>query len=172
MDKRNIGQFLSIKFEFTSGTVIYTGYVIDYSEDWTLLKHCLFDYLVDGYILLNNKYITEFKRGNEERFKEKVLDLKGQRPKPKERIDLQDTGTILKYLSDKYGIFQFNQRTNETCWLGKVKKIKGTELKIDYLNPKGIWSSSMPTYRLGNIRTIEFDTDYINSLKLVAKKRR
>jgi hypothetical protein len=63
MDKRNIGQFLSIKFEFTSETVIYTGYVIDFSEDWTLLKHCLFDYLVDGYILLNNKYITEFKRG-------------------------------------------------------------------------------------------------------------
>jgi hypothetical protein len=56
------------------------------------------------------------------------------------------------------------------CWLGKVKKIKGAELKIDYLNPKGIWSSSMPTYKLGNIRTIEFDTDYVNSLKLIAKK--
>ncbi len=172
MDKKYIGQFLSFKFQFKNDTVVISGYLINFSEDWTLLKQCAFDYLVDGYILLNNKHITEFKRDREERFKEKVLDLKGQRPKAKENFDIKDTATILKYLSDKYGIFMFSQRTNGTCWLGKVKKIKGTDLKIDYLNPKGIWSNSMPTYKLGNIRTIEFDTDYINSLKLIAKKRR
>jgi hypothetical protein len=107
MDKRHIGQFLSFKFEFTSGVIIYSGYLIDFNEEWILIKHNPWDYLVDGYVLLRNKYVTEFKRGNEERFKEKVLNLKGQKPKGKEKIPLQDTGTILNYLSDKFGIFLF-----------------------------------------------------------------
>jgi len=171
MTQKHIGQFFSFKFEFASGTIIYSGYLIDFNEEWILIKHNPYDYLVDGYVLLRNKYITEFKRGNEERFKEKIFDLKGQKPKSKEKIPLKDTATILYYLSDKFGVFLFTQRTNLACWLGRVNKIKGTELKIDYLNPKGIWSSTMPTYKLGNIRTIEFDTDYVNSLKLIAKKR-
>jgi hypothetical protein len=146
--------------------------MIDFNEHWTLLKYNPSDYLIDGYIILNNKYVTEYKRDNEERFKQKILDLKGQRSKNKERFTLGDTASILNYITNKYGIFDFNMRTNTKCWLGKVKKIKGMELKIDYLDPKGIWSNRMPTFKLGNIRTIQFDTDYINSLKLIAKKRR
>jgi hypothetical protein len=102
MDNRYIGQFLSFKFEFTSEKIIYAGYLIDFNEEWVLIKHNPYDYLVDGYALLKSKYIIEFKRGNEERFKEKVLDLKGHKPKTKEKIPLQDTASILNYLSNKF----------------------------------------------------------------------
>ncbi len=41
---------------------------------------------------------------------------------------------------------------------------------MDDLNPKGKWEGQMK-FRNGDIRVIEFDTDYINSLKLVSTKK-
>ena len=41
---------------------------------------------------------------------------------------------------------------------------------MDNLNPKGKWEGQMK-FRIGDIRTIEFDTDYINSLKLVSTNK-
>ena len=127
---------------------------------------------MDGYIILNNRFITHFKRDDSEKFKQKILDLKKQKPKKKENVPITDLTTILIHLSHKFGLFQFNMRTNKTCWLGTVKKITGSDLKIDYLTPRATWTKTMPPFKLGNIRTIEFDTDYINSLKLVAKRRK
>jgi hypothetical protein len=172
MTKKNIGQLLSLKFKFSNETINCSGYLIDYNDEWVLIKDNPTDYVIDGYILLRSKYATEFKRGNAERFKQKILDLKGQKPKRKEIIPIENIETILAYLSSKFGCFLFYQRTNRACWLGKVNKIKGTDLKIDYLNPRAIWSNTMPVYKLGNIRVIEFDTDYINSLLLIANKRK
>ncbi len=65
----------------------------------------------------------------------------------------------------------FKMRTNKVCWVGKVKKIKGAELIINYLTTRARWTNTMPPHKLDNIRTIQFDTDYINSLMLVAKKK-
>jgi hypothetical protein len=172
MTKKYIGQLLTFRFDYSDGTVDYSGYLIDFNDDWTLLKYNTVDYLVDGYIILNNKYIDKFKRDDSEKFKQRILDLKGQKPRDKERIPIADIKTILDYLTNKFGLFQFNMKTNKTCWLGTVNKITGTNLKIDYLTPKGTWTKTMPPFKLGNIRTIEFDTDYINSLKLIAKKKR
>jgi hypothetical protein len=171
MTKKYLGQLLSFKFEFTNRVQIYSGYLIDYNEDWTLLKYNPVDYVIDGYILLKNKHISHFKRDSEEKFTQKILDLKGCNPNDKDSIPINDLVTILNYISKEYGIFKFQMRSDEACWLGKVKKIDGSNLKIDYLDPKGIWKTTMPTYKLGNIRTIEFNTDYINSLLLVEKNK-
>jgi hypothetical protein len=172
MTKKHLGQLLTFKFEYSNEIVNYSGYLIDYNYDWVLLKYNKVDYVVDGYIILKNKHVLAFKRDESEKFKQKILDLKGQKPKDKEKIPISDITTILTYISDKFRIFQFNMRVDSTCWLGTVKKITGSDLKIDYLTPRGTWTNNMPPFKLGNIRTIEFDTDYINSLKLIAKKKR
>lgn len=171
MTEKYKGQLLTLKFQYTDETVEYSGYLIDFNTDWVLLKYNKVDYVVDGFIVLNNKFITHFKRDNREKFTQKILDLKGKKPKKKEAIPLTDLQTILVHLSEKFGMFSFNMRSNKTCWLGRVRKITGADLKIDYLTPRGTWTKDMPPFKLGNIRTIEFDTDYINSLKLVAKKK-
>lgn len=171
MTKKYIGQLITVKFEYSNETVEYSGYLIDFNDEWVLLKYNRVDYVIDGYIILKNKYLTAFKRENKEKFAQKILDLKGNKPKEAEKIPITDLSTILLYLTDKFGIFQFNMKVNATCWLGSVRKITGSNLVIDYLTPRATWSKKMPPYKLGNIRTIEFDTDYINSLKLIAKKR-
>ena len=171
MTKKYIGQLITLKFEYTDETVKYSGYLIDFNSDWVLLKYNKVDYVVDGFIVLNNRFITHFKRDDKEKFTQKILDLKGEAPKKNERIPLTDVETILVHLSEKFGIFSFNMRSNSKCWLGRVKKISGSDLKIDYLTPRATWTNDMPPFKLGNIRTIQYDTDYINALKLVAKKK-
>lgn len=172
MTKKYLGQLLTFKFEYSNEVVNYSGYLIDYNNDWVLLKYNKVDYVVDGYIILKNKHVLEFKRDESEKFRQKILDLKGHKPSDKEKIPIDNIKTILTYITDRFDIFQFNMRVDQTCWLGRVKKIVGSELKIDYMTPRATWTNSMPPFKLGNIRTIEFDTDYINSLKLIAKKKR
>jgi hypothetical protein len=172
MEKKYLGQLLTFEFEYTSEIVNYSGYLLDYNEEWVLLKHNTDDYVIDGYIILKNKHITRYKRDEPEKFTQKILDLKGEKPNSDEIIPIIDLKEILLLLSERFGIFQFNMKTNSSCWLGTVKKIIGSNLKIDYLTPRAKWVRTMPPFKLGNIRTIEFDTDYINSLMLVAKKRR
>ena len=172
MNKKDIGQLYTFTFQYSDCEEIYSGYIVDFTDNWVLLKYNVVDYVVDGYIILNSKFIIDYKRDDKQKFTQKILDLKGHKPTPKEIIPLTDLTTIFKYISDKFGLFQFDMRTHKTCWLGKVKKITGNDMKIDYLNPRALWSTTMPTYKLGNIRTIQFDTDYINSLLLVAKKKK
>jgi hypothetical protein len=166
--KKYLGQLISIHYN-DRPTPIY-GFVIDYNEDWTLLKYNPVDYIIDGYIILRNKNIESFQRDANEKFREKVIMLKKQHLPDFKEFPLTDLLAILSNLTKKYGLFQFELKSEKACYLGKLKTLTKGRLTIDYLNPKGIWTKQMQ-FRPNDIRTIEFDTDYINSLKLVSKNR-
>ena len=172
--KNHIGQVVSFKVDYVSSEEIYRGYVIDYNDDWTLLKYNPVDYVIDGYIILRNKHIKSSRRDKVEKFHQKILDLKKQRVTSSDKIPIDDIKTILNYLTEKFGAFQFNLRSTDYCYLGRVRSIIKNTLTIDFIDTDGKWSD-IRDYKLGNIRTIEFDTDYINSLLLIAntnKKKR
>ena len=95
--------------------------------------------------------------------KENIADFKN--------FPLDSLYGILSHLTKKYGVFDFELKSEKSCYLGKLKSIKGKELTIYYLNPKGLWTKQM-YFRINDIRTIEFDTDYINSLKLVSENKK
>lgn len=165
--KKHIGQIVSFKFDYASTEVEYSGYIIDYNDDWTLLKYNPVDFVRDGYIMLRNKYIKSYRRDEIEIFHQEVLDLKGEGVTSKDKIPIDDIKTILNYLTENFGAFQFDLRSDDYCYLGRVKSIDKNTLTIDFLDTNGKWSETRD-YKLGNIRTIKFDTDYINSLKMVA----
>ncbi len=165
-NKKHIGQLISVKFSDRKNPV--SGFVIDYTKDWTLLKYNTVDYMMDGYIIFRHKNIVGILREEEEKFREKVIKLKGLAPSLKERIPLTDLPAILKYLTKKFGVFQFYTKSEKACYLGRVDSIDDKTLVLDFLDPKGKWDGKMKL-KLSEIREIEFDTDYINSLKLVSK---
>jgi hypothetical protein len=166
--KKHIGQLVSIKYSDRPTPI--SGFVIDYDHDWTLLKYNPFDYIIDGYIILRHKNIEGFQRTANEKFREKVIMLKKQHLPDFSDFPLTDLETILSSLTKKYGIFQFDLKTEKACYLGKLKSFTKSKLTIDYLNPRGLWTKQMH-FRPNDVRTIEFDTDYINSLKLISTKR-
>ena len=167
--KKYIGQLVSIKYN-DRPTPIF-GFVINYNDEWTLIKHNPVDYVIDGYIILRHKNIEGFRWDANEKFREKVIMLKKQHLPNIPELTLTDLETILSSLTKRYEIFQFALKTEKACYLGKLKSLTTSKLTIDYLNPKGLWTKQMQ-FRPNDIRTIEFDTDYINSLKLVSKKQK
>ena len=160
MNKNILNKVFAFTFQYIDCEDIYTGYVIDFSENWLLMKLITDDYVANGYIILNTKFIKDNKRDEQQRFTQKILDLH------------PSVFAIERTTLSAVGLFLFDMRTHKSCWLGKVKSITGNDLKIDYLNPRAIWSTTMPPFKLGNIRTIQFNNDYINSLLLVAQKKK
>jgi hypothetical protein len=168
-NKKHIGQLVSVKFTDRK-TPIY-GYVVDYSDDWTLMKYNPVDYIIDGYIIFRHKNIEGFRRDTDEKWKEKVINLKGLKPTDKDIIPLTNLDTILKYLADNFGVFQVYTKSETTCYLGRLKTIDNKELVMDNLNPRGKWDGQIK-FKTSDIRVIEFDTDYTNSLKLVSTTKK
>lgn len=164
--KSLIGKMISV--HFTDRKTPVFGYLIDETAEWSLLKSNPVDYLTDGYVILRNKNRKEYSHGEEEKWKEKVMNLKGLQPSIRENIPITDLETILSHLTKKFGVFQLSTKSESTCYLGKLNSINAKELVIDALNPKGKWIGSM-RFKHSQIRVIEYDTDYIRSLILLNK---
>ncbi len=169
MKEKHIGQLVSVKF--TDRKTPICGYVVDFNDDWTLMKYNPVDYIIDGYVIFRHKNVEGFHRDTEEKWREKIINLKGLQPTDKDIISLTDLETILKYLTDNFGVFQVYTKSESACYLGRLKSIDNKELIMDDLNQKGKWNGQMK-FRTADIRVIEFDTDYINSLKLVSKTKK
>ena len=167
--KKHVGELVSVKFTDRKEPIY--GFVIDYNDDWTLMKYNPVDYMIDGYIIFKHKNIKGFRRSAEEKFKEKVIRLKGLESTEKELVPITDLATILKHLTAKFSIFQFYTKSESACYLGKLKSLDSKRLIIDYLNTKGRWDKQL-TFRPGDIRVIEFGTDYIKSLQLVSQAKK
>ena len=164
--KKYIGQFISLKFKDRPTPI--SGFVIDYNDDWTLLKQNPVDYIIDGYIIVRHKNIEGFNRTKDELFKERVLKLKKLQPTEKDKIPIDDLKTILNYLTNKFGVFQFKQKNEKKCWLGSLVSLDTKDFIIKPLLPNGKWDKDT-LFFTKDLRTIEYDTDYINSLQLVDK---
>ena len=162
--EKYLGQLISIKFE--DKKLISRGFLIDYSSDWILLKSNPVDYVIDGYVILRNKNIKSVSRDEDNIFTEKVILLKGLKIDNKNIIPLSDLTSILTFLNDKYEVFQLATKREKAVYLGKLIEISEEELTIDFLETRGDFGGEM-SFNPTKIRVIEFDTDYINSLKLV-----
>jgi hypothetical protein len=166
--KKYLGQFISVKFINRKEPI--RGFVIDYNDDWTLMKHNPVEFVIDGYIIFRHKNIEGFRRGPQEKFLEKVITLKGQQANDTEKIPINDLKTILKYLTNKHGLFQLETKSQKICYLGRLVSIDNKLLTLEFIDTKGRWDGNI-NFKTTDIRIIEFDNDYINSLKLVAEQK-
>lgn len=169
--KKYIGMFITVSFKYTDETVKYSGLLIDYNDDWTYIKCTDGDYLVDGFVILKSNYIEQYEVGEWQKFAGKILALKGVTIKPEYKLPIDNLEVILSSLSKRFGCFGFQQQTNKSYWLGKIKRISEQELKLDYLTPRSKWTG-VRIFKLANIRMVEFGSDYINSLMLVANSEK
>lgn len=164
--EKYLRQLISIEFE--DKKEIFTGFLIDWTDDWILIKNNPFDFIIDGYTILKNKNIKSIIQDKDHEFTERVIKLKGLRTSAEEIIPIHNLPAIVNFLARQYGIFQVAKKSDKAVYLGKLIEITDEELVMDFLDTEGQFEGEMP-FKLNKIRVIEFDTDYINSLKLIVE---
>jgi hypothetical protein len=157
-----------VSIVFSDKKEIFTGFLIDYSDDWILLRNNPIDFILDGFVILKNKNVEAIERDEELEFNEKVIRLKGLKTSSDDIIPIKDLSTILNYIHNKYGLFQIVKKSAKSVYLGKLIEVNEEVVTIDYLDIRGSFGGEL-SFNPEKIRVIEFDTDYINSLKLVAE---
>ncbi|MDI5898158.1 hypothetical protein [Flavobacterium yafengii] len=160
-----------ILIEFDDKKDVFSGFLIDWTEDWILLKNNPVDFIIDGYTILKNKNVKSIIQDKDHEFTERVIKLKGLKTSAEEIIPLKDLYSIMNFIATKYEIFQIAKKSDKAVYLGKLIDLNEKEVVIDFLGTEGKFEGEM-SFKQNKIRVIEFDTDYINSLKLIVDEEK
>jgi hypothetical protein len=145
-----------------------TGLVIMENEDWVLVKHIPVDYVVDGYKLYRKKFIKKRKTKVNEGKIAMVLGLKKIALNAPTSFQFTDTHTLLKWVEDQYGLFEFQESNEEDLYYGKFNKVEDQDFVIDSIDSDGELDTEYDfVFSFDDVRTITFDTDYFKSIKLM-----
>ena len=167
--EKYVRQLISIEFEDKKD--VFSGFLIDWTEDWILLKNNPVDFIIDGYTILKNKNVKSIIQDKDHEFTERVIKLKGLKTSAEEIIPLKDLNSIINFLANKYEIFQIAKKSDKAVYIGKLIDLNEKEVVIDFLGTEGKFEGEM-SFKQNKIRVIEFDTDYINSLKLIVDEEK
>jgi hypothetical protein len=145
------------------------GLFLQEGKDWVLVKTLFTDYMLDGYQLLNKKYILSINQSEDDIFTEKVLVANGKNNIEYISFPLS-MFSLFEYLLKQNIVFSIQTNKEDRVNIGSIDKLSDKSIFITPINPKGIWEKSRYyTFRKEFIRIIEFDTDYINSLENYSK---
>jgi len=146
------------------------GLVISENNDWVLVKHIPVDYVIDGFRLYKKAFIEKRMRSDKEIQIEKVLNLKKVSTEAPKEFIFTDTIGFLRWVEEKYGIFEFQDYDDTELTYGKVNKVDNNMLIIDMIKSDGTVEVEYDyEYDLNEIRAITFETDYHISIQLLWK---
>lgn len=140
------------------------GIIIDSGLEWTLFNEVPVDYLIDGYLLIRNKYIESFTRSEDEIFREKIIKSKISISDLTINMPLNNLFDLLEFFMKNEIIIQIDLHDDTVMYLGIITNIFRRTIKMKSLLPSGTWGNQ-DSYIIENIRTIRFNNDYIFSLE-------
>lgn len=148
-----------------------TGLLIEENEDWIFIMSIPVDYVIDGYKLINKKFLDERTSGADERQIERVLKLRNVSAEKPHGFTFGNTLEMLQWVEKEYEIFEFQDESEDEAFYGRIHHIEDDEiLTIDYIDAEGQEEIAYACdFDLAEIRTITFDTDYFNAIKLLWK---
>jgi hypothetical protein len=157
------------RFKFKDWKERISGMVVAQDENWILIHFNPADFMLDGFKLLRRSHIASAKRSKAELRRELVTQLKNlELPNHWSSLKTDSTLSLLKSVEASCGIVQFEDNDEELL-IGKIKTVDGDNFTIDFLDSKGRWIEDYDlVFSLDAIDVITFETDYLQSLKLLS----
>jgi hypothetical protein len=137
------------------------------NDEWLLLRNTPNDYLVDGYLLLAKAHIVA--RGIDQKRRQiaRVLKLKGVTTQIPEDFTFASIVEMLRWIEQRYKVFQIADE-EETCFCGQFRDHDEAHYRINSLSPRAELDLDYDMwFGFDELVTVEFDTDYLNSLVLL-----
>jgi hypothetical protein len=147
------------------------GFVVGVSSE-LLLLHTLSDRLdLDGYTAFRVRDITDFMRDFPRKgFYLKALELKGNRPALPAGIDIATIQALLKSVERAYPLVVLHRErvVPGECEIGRIKLTSESTYALRRITPTATWEDDDKTYRYADVTRVGFDSEYENTLALVA----
>ena len=150
------------------------GYVLDYSDDFVLVKE-VGDIALDGLSILPIRSIVKIRHNHYDKYMDYMLEAEGLKDQVKQtfKIDLSNWHTIFTSIqeiglnctveneSDKYFFFK----------IGPIVKVKKKSILLQNFDPEGYLDEEPTKIRFKEITTIGFDDNYTNVFSKYLRKR-
>jgi hypothetical protein len=132
-------------------------------KEWLSLDYNPVDFVLDGIILINRKYLIKVERTKNEAFIEEVLKAKDTQGYYKESsFNLNNTVDLFTGLENNKAI-QIELGDESIVYIGKITKINNKSFRMRRLTPTGNWLDET-SYNYSSIRIIQVGGDYVESL--------
>ncbi|MFK8101255.1 MAG: hypothetical protein AB8G15_01975 [Saprospiraceae bacterium] len=144
------------------------GLLIAENEDWVLVKSIVGEFAIDGYKLYAKSFLTSRKTKKRDKLIARVLQLKKVKVALPDGFEFGNRVALLQWSEQQYGLFEFQEESEEELFYGKINHIIGNYLTIDMITAKGeIEQAYEYQFPISNIRAITFASDYFNSIRLL-----
>lgn len=164
--KKLLNKLIIIEFEDKESQ---KGILINYSKDWFLIKSNPVDFVLDGYSVIKNCNIKNITTNDDTEFVEKAMKLKSiSIDKKIHKISLKNFDSLAESINKNFGILSLAKKRDDAIYPGKLKKLTDKKIILTWIDLKANWGKNRE-FTKEKIRTIDFDTDYLTSLKLLAE---
>ncbi|MGN6530487.1 MAG: hypothetical protein ACTHK0_01880 [Ginsengibacter sp.] len=164
MKKKSIGKFLT--FKFVGRKFDISGVVLDYNDNWTLIRSCP-DYSPDGFTIFKNEKV-DYYYGVKEKMATKILKLKKYSYQNDPKIILTSLDEILTAIDKKYGLIQLDTLKGDASDVVKYLGQANSLYLFDELTTTAKWRYKLQL-PAKECRFISFGNIYLNNLRLVTK---
>jgi hypothetical protein len=139
------------------------GILKDTGREWLFLEYNPVDFVLDGIVLINRKYLLKVERTKNEALIEEVLKAKGIHEHYKDNnLNLDNTVDLFTGLESNNAI-QIELGNESIVYIGRITKINDKSFRMKRLTPNGNWLDEI-SYNYRSIRIIQVEGDYVASL--------
>lgn len=141
--------------------LVYGVFVKDF-DNWLLIEENIVDYVLDGFSIINKKYIKSvleaFKKDS---FESKVFINKIVLESYNKYLSIDD---IIMFLNNSKKAIGIELESSSYTLVGKINKLNDDFLILDMYSSKGKFLEETKI-KFSTIRKINFDTDYLKSIE-------
>lgn len=159
------GQFLTFKLKGRRDSI--SGILLNYSDEWIMIRRC-YDYRLDGYTIFDKTKILITTYDAYEKRAELILRKKQYKWKEDFSLKLKSIEDFLTAITLNFTLVQLDNKKGDANDVVKYVDKNGDLFLFKELLVSGEWRFDLLLPRK-EVGFISFDTDYLNSLKLIVK---
>jgi hypothetical protein len=149
------------------------GYVLDCTDDWTLIQFVDRDIFFDGYLAIRNDTIKRCREFDDHNHMvHRALRKLGHIPKKPDGIDLTDINSIVLSVNDMFPLVVIHRelRWKDECHIGGIASVTPKTITLASIDP-GAEYNGLYRIRSTDITKVGFDGHYERALWAVASKK-
>jgi len=140
------------------------GFLTGHSDSLLALEY-VYDFQIDGLMILRRSDITEVKRTETDKFQECLLKHEGIQPGAQNPTPLDLTGwkPLIKQLSEHYSLMILERELGPSpeFTIGRPLKIAETQVEFHTFTGTGRWASKAERLKFKQITCLQVNTRYL-----------